>query len=118
MIEIKFNQAYETMMEKVDHVIKQFKSGIEGLYGKRLKRMILYGSWARQEGSDDSDIDLLIVLAGEVKPGKEIDRMIDIITDINLEFCVLLSVHPVSERDYAALKSPLLMNVRREGVPA
>ena len=31
----------------------------------------------------DSDIDLLIVLEGKVKPGEELDRMIEIITEIN-----------------------------------
>ena len=43
--------------------------------------------------------------------------MIDIVTDINLKYCVLLTVFPVSEEDFVTLNSPLLMNVRREGVP-
>lgn len=108
----------EATMREVDHVIKEFKAALEKLYGQRLKDVILYGSWARNEATEDSDVDLLVVLEGEVKPGKEIDRMIDIITDINLKHNVLLSVCPVSDRDHESLKSPLLMNVRREGVPA
>jgi len=44
--------------------------------------------------------------------------MVDAITEINLTHNVLVSVYPVSERNYAALNSPLLINVRREGVPA
>jgi len=53
-----------------------------------------------------------------VAPGKEIDRMIDMITDINLKHGVLLAVCPVSEEDYNTTNSPLLLNVRREGVAA
>jgi hypothetical protein len=44
--------------------------------------------------------------------------MIDIITDINLDYDVLLSVYPVSENDYRSVNSPLLLNLRREGIPA
>lgn len=105
-------------MKNIDDIIKEFKAQIETLYGKKLKNVILYGSWARDDATEDSDVDLLIVLKGQVQPGREIDRMIDIITDTNLKHGVLLSVYPVSERDYETLKSPLLMNVRREGVPA
>ena len=42
--------------------------------------------------------------------------MIDIITDLNLEHHVLLSVYPVSEEDYLNRERPLLVNIRREGI--
>ena len=103
---------------KIKEILKEFKEEIEKLYGKRLKAIILYGSWARGEAKDESDIDLLIVLKGKVIPGKEIDRMIDIITEINLKYGALISIYPVSEEDYSTVNSPLLMNVRREGMPA
>lgn len=98
--------------------IKEFKTAIQKLYGRRLKEVILYGSWARDEATAESDIDLIVVLAGDVVPGQEIDRMIEVITEINLTHNVLISVYPVSEEAYATVNSPLLINVRREGVPA
>lgn len=103
---------------RIREILKEFREEIEKLYGKRLKSIILYGSWARGDATEDSDIDVLIVLEREVIPGKEIDRMIDIITDINLKHGVLISVYPISEEDYSTINSPLLINVRREGVPA
>lgn len=83
-----------------------------------LDQIILYGSWARGDATEKSDIDLLIVLGEEIIPGKEIDRMIEIIIEINLKHKALISVYPVSEKDYSTVNSPLLINVRREGVPA
>jgi len=53
-----------------------------------------------------------------VRPGKEIDRMIDIITDLQLKYNALISVYPVSEKKYMTVKSPILLNVHREGIPA
>jgi predicted nucleotidyltransferase len=98
--------------------IKEFKAAIQKLYGPRLKDVVLYGSWARDEATAESDIDLIVVLAGDVVPGQEIDRMIEVITEINLAHNVLITVCPVSDEAYATVNSPLLMNVRREGVPA
>jgi len=101
---------------RVRETIREFKQEIEKLYGPRLKDVILYGSWARGDATEASDIDLLIVLEGQVVPGQEIDRMIDIITDINLKHGELISTYPVSEKNYSTINSPLLINVRREGV--
>jgi len=101
---------------KIKKILEEFKKEIEKLYSKRLKSIILYGSWARGDATEESDIDVLIVLEGKVISGKEIDRMIDIITGINLKHRVLIPVYPISEEDYSTINSPLLINVRREGV--
>lgn len=100
----------------IDEALLEFKQAIRHLYGRRLRDVVLYGSWARGDATEDSDIDLVVVLSGVVAPGKEIDRMIDVIADVNLKHRVLISVYPVSEQDYVGLDSPLLLNIRREGV--
>jgi predicted nucleotidyltransferase len=102
----------------IEPVLKEFKQQISELYGQRLKKVVLYGSYARGQANDEhSDIDLAVVLAGEVDPCEEIDRMADIFTDLNLEHNVLIAVYPVSEENYIEVNSPLLLNLRREGVP-
>jgi len=102
---------------KVENILKEFKDWLNSFYGDRLRSVVLYGSWARNEAVDDSDIDVAVVLSGDVEPCKEIDRMIDIITDMNLEHGVLLSVYPVSQQKYEHINSPLIINLRKEGVP-
>ncbi|MBI5565299.1 MAG: nucleotidyltransferase domain-containing protein [Chloroflexi bacterium] len=99
-------------------VLDDFKTELRQLYGKRLQDVILFGSYARGDAWAGSDIDVMVVLAGEVSPGREIDRMIEVITDLNLKYDVLLSVVPVAEDKYRRVNSPLLLNVRREGIPA
>ena len=103
-------------MERIQKVVQEFKREVSKIYGSRLRKIILYGSYARGDYTEDSDIDLLLVLRGRVKPGREIDRIIDVITDINLKYGVLISVFPISESKLRRLKSPLLINVRREGI--
>ena len=84
---------------QIERIIRQLTAALRDIYSERLKNVILYGSWARNEATADSDIDVAIVLKGPVQPCKEIDRLIDVIADINLEHSVLLSVYPVSEKD-------------------
>ncbi len=87
------------------------------LQESKLKTAKLYGSYARGQANDEhSDIDLAVVLAGTVEPCEEIDRMADIFTDLNLEHNVLIAVYPVSESNFEKVESPLLRNIRKEGV--
>lgn len=71
----------------IENILQELKKELKSLYGGRLKKLILYGSYARAEAGKDSDIDVVVVLLdGDVLPGREIDRMIDIITDLNLKY--------------------------------
>ena len=97
-------------------ILREFKAELKKLYGNKLKNIILYGSYARGYGNEDSDIDLAIVLRGNILPFKEIDRMTEIACDIDLKYDILLSIHPVSEDDINSLMTPLLVNIRDEGV--
>ena len=103
---------------EIEQILKEFKQQIARLYGQRLRKVVLYGSYARGQANDEhSDIDLAVVLSGSVDPCEEIERMADIFTDLNLEHDVLIALYPVSESDYDKIDSPLLMNVRKEGIP-
>lgn len=103
-------------MLKIKKILIEFKEKLIELYGDKLKDVILYGSYARSEETEDSDIDLAIVIKGDIRPFEEIDRMTNIAGDIDLKYNVLLSLHPISEKDYINRKTPLLMNIREEGV--
>lgn len=101
---------------EVRTMLEELRSGLTRLYGNRLKRVLLYGSWARDEATADSDVDVAVVIEGSVVPGREIDYMLDLVTELGEKYDTLISVYPVSERNYRSIQSPLLVNVRREGV--
>lgn len=54
-------------------VIKDFTETMKNHYGDRLSKIILYGSYARGDFNEESDIDLMVVLKDkEVRAVKEI----------------------------------------------
>ncbi len=100
-----------------ERLLGELYAGLRNLYGDRLDRLVLYGSYVRGEAHSGSDIDVLVVLNGSVeRPGREIDRMMELLYALDLKYDELISVVPVSAEDYESKQSPLLMNVRNEGI--
>src|SRR6266487_4075414 len=86
------------------------------LYGPRLDRLLLFGSQARGDAVEGSDVDILVVLHGEVRPGEEIRRTGGIVAELSLANDLVISCAFVSSQRFMAEKSPFLLNVRREGI--
>ncbi|MEM3086317.1 MAG: nucleotidyltransferase domain-containing protein [Halobacteria archaeon] len=97
--------------------VAEFQREVRALYGPRLVRVILYGSRARGDAEEGSDIDLMVVLKDAVNVWSELDRMNPISSRLSLEHNVVITTIPIEEREYQERRSPLLLNVRREGVP-
>lgn len=105
------------MSEKLQSLLRELRNRFEAIYGARLVRLVLFGSQARGDPEPGSDIDVLVVLEGDVLPGEEIRRTGKITADMSLENNVVVSCAFISADRYLREQSPLMINVRREGVP-
>lgn len=103
-------------MPTVPSDIQPLRAALEDLYGDRLVRLVLYGSQARGDAHDESDVDVIVVLGGPVQPGREIRRMSPVRTQRRLEYERALSLLPVSEADHRGRVSAWLQNAQQEGV--
>jgi len=106
----------EARLERIRPILEEFKHELWRIYGPRLKRLILYGSYARGEAEEGPDLDLMVVLDRADDPLAERERLPDLIFRLALKHNVVLSVLPIAERDLERPK-PLLLNVKREGIP-
>jgi predicted nucleotidyltransferase len=104
------------MTKVLIQALSEFKSDMGTLYGDKLYRVELFGSHARGDAEDDSDVDILVVLKGPVRPYDEIEKTGEIVSRISLKYdCVISCVFMDAER-FATRNGPLLRNIRREGV--
>jgi predicted nucleotidyltransferase len=78
---------------------------------------ILYGSYARGEENEDSDIDILVLLTGmEVSPFTEIDRMGALIGRLNSKYNQLIILAPVQKEQFETFNFPIYKSIKKEGI--
>lgn len=78
-----------TLSAEEQTVLKQFKVELQQALGDRFIEMRLFGSRARGEARPDSDMDVLVIVAGNDWP--ICDTVYDIATDILLQTDLCIS---------------------------
>jgi predicted nucleotidyltransferase len=101
---------------EVNEIIKEFKEITQKIYGDRLSKVILYGSQARNEAKEDSDIDLLVVLKDEkISLLQEIRVLNKYVVDLILKYDKPISFLPTTQDKFENYRSPLFFFIRKEG---
>jgi len=104
------------MKAKISRVLRELRTELKSIYGPRLASVILFGSQARGDAAPASDIDVLVVLDGNVEAGKEIARTGRTVAALSLKFDLVISCIFISAERYSREQTPLLLNIRNEGV--
>ena len=106
----------ERTTKGIGHLLPRIRDALERIYGDRLVEVILYGSFAKDNAMQESDIDIAVVLKGTVSKPKEIDAIGDALYDLMLETGELISVYPISENELHGSIWPLYYHIRTEGI--
>jgi predicted nucleotidyltransferase len=104
------------MEQRIRDILTELREHFQRLYGPRLVKMILYGSQARGDAEEGSDIDVLVVLEDPVDVGEEIARTGGIVASLSLRNDCLIGCAFVCKDDLASRSGAFLRNVHREGV--
>jgi len=97
-------------------ILESLKQYLQTLYGEQLQAVILYGSQAREDAHESSDIDILVVLDAPINPYREIDRTSEFIAQLCLDNDVVISRHFISSDKFQNASNPFLQNIRNEGI--
>jgi predicted nucleotidyltransferase len=104
-------------MEQYRIVLEKLIQGLTAIFGARTDQILLYGSVARGEQTEESDIDIAVLLHGGYTQAMH-DQMTDFAVELELEYDVVLSILLIDHDNYLEWRDtlPFYRNVRSEGV--
>ncbi|RYC67739.1 nucleotidyltransferase domain-containing protein [Spirosoma sordidisoli] len=89
---------------------------MERYYGPRLDSVILFGSYARGDYNEESDVDYLIVLTDEnVSPSKEVYTTIAARNEYYLQTLIPISTVVVSKTQFLTSNRMFYREVKKDG---
>jgi hypothetical protein len=104
--------------ESILGLLKELKHRLENLLGADGFEMILFGSRARGDYDDDSDIDVAIVVRGLTRERKL--QILDEVAGFELDYLSPISALVLSEDDFSRLRQRerrIALDIERVGIP-
>lgn len=107
------------MPQKVQTLIAKYVGEVQKIYGTHLRRIILYGSYARGDFRSDSDVDILILVdISDIEIKSYSHQLSDLTFDFNMDYD--LEINPIAKNEEHFRKweknYPFYTNISREGV--
>jgi predicted nucleotidyltransferase len=102
--------------EQLNSIVKEYQRRLVEILGDDLDLIALYGSQARKDAVEGSDIDVLCIMNTPFRYGDLISRTSKVTAEISLKYDVVISRVFVTREDYESRCSPFLMNVRKEAL--
>ena len=102
---------------KIEETLKEFVNMVMEKYEDRVEKIILFGSYARGEGKEESDMDVLVITTADWFEMQK--NLSEIAVDVLLDTGVYISAKAVTVEEYKQMKdinTGFYQNVAREGV--
>lgn len=99
----------------LNHIYKAYHD----VYGKNVATILLYGSYARGDYNNDSDIDIVAIVYGErYDLQQKLDKVWDVSSDLELEYGTIVSPTVIPFNEYMEYKEilPYYRNIQKEGI--
>jgi predicted nucleotidyltransferase len=98
-----------------EDIRKEIRPRLEAAFRDRLQGVLLFGSEARGQAREDSDVDVMVLLKEPIQLGKDLDRIVEALYPLQLEVDRPIHALPVSSEAFKAGRYSLYRNAQREG---
>ncbi|MFC1976442.1 nucleotidyltransferase domain-containing protein [Chloroflexota bacterium] len=106
------------MLDSLAKILSELKLNLARTLGDNLYLVTLYGSYARDEAIEGSDVDLLVVLKESTAEDEALVRKIVYDTMWQVDFAYYLALFLIDEPHYRTLKqrgASIFKNIQNEG---
>lgn len=106
-------------LKRIHPILDAFVEELKPIYGKALKKVILFGSYARGEEHDGSDVDILLLLdMTDANIERCDDALCELVYEHEVHDHITISPITMSFADYSRWKNvhEFLLNVCEDGV--
>lgn len=97
-------------------VLQQFQNKLIKLYPFDLWEIILFGSYARGNFGESSDVDMLLLFSEDINVHRETKNVMAIAYDFLLEDDCFLMPILTSKNLFYNTQNPLYQNIKKEGI--
>jgi predicted nucleotidyltransferase len=107
-------------IEQLEILKKDVENSVKELLGDKLKKVILYGSYARGDFDSESDVDFAVIADIGLADISMHDNFLgSICLDLSLKYDALISILIISEVNFNDYQSilPFYANLVKEGIP-
>lgn len=100
-----------------DDMKKELVRGLSEIFGKNMCAIILFGSVARGDAVDESDIDIAVIIKKEMDIQTK-RHFISWVADMDIRYEKVFSIVDIQEKNIKKWESvlPFYQNIQREGV--
>ena len=101
------------------NILNETQQYLLPIFNKNLKKIVLYGSYARNEENDESDIDILILTDLEDNEIKKLHKnIVDVSVELSLKYDILVSFVSINNDKFKKFLDvlPLYQNISNEGI--
>lgn len=98
-------------------ITNELVEGLKDIFNDRLVSIILYGSVARGTNTDESDVDIAIILKDSKSLSVQ-EKLVDFTLDLDLKYDKVFSVIDIDYEEFLKWENilPFYKNVKKDGV--
>ena len=104
---------------ELNKILEKFTEEMRSIFGEKLIELILFGSYARGDYHENSDIDIMIIADIEEKDVmRYVYLMSEALSDLSIEYDIMISpiIEPLIKYESYKNTIPFLQKVQKEGI--
>lgn len=105
------------MDNRVAQIANEYKTNLQQIYGNELAELVLFGSYARGDQHEESDIDFAVVLHNpNTRASAELIKTAPLASHLSVKYGVVISSLPVALHKKQTSMLGVYREIRKDGI--